>query len=723
MKMTTKVRRTPTSRAVRQALAWSVPCLALGATGTTLAEEAGSETTVLESVVVEGAGFSLPTEETGQYAPTDSQTATGLTLSARETPQSLSVVTNQQIEDFNLDSANKALEATPGVTVEKVETDRTYYTSRGFDIQNFQIDGLGAPFAYGNVQGDIDTAVYDRIEVIRGANGLMSGSGSPSATVNFIRKRPTPEAQAEVELSAGSWNRRRVEGDVSGPITEDKRIRGRLVVAGEQGESYLDRYERDRYVAYGVVEADLTDNTILTAGHTWQQNNADSPLWGALPLYYTDGTQTDYDRSTATSSNWAYWDNQDRRTFVELEHHFTNGWQTRAAINRVETEADAKLFYMYGTPDPSTGRGLYSYPSRYDYDNEQWIADVQAKGPFDLLGRTHELVAGVNWTRSETDDISHYGEDIGTPLPPLEQWDGNYPEPDFTGGTGGSEFTDRETAVYSAARLNLNERTTAILGTRATWLDNTGETYGTTRETSYDAELTPYAGLVYDLNDQLSAYASYTEIFEPQTEVDINRQRLDPIDGVNYEVGLKAELLDKRLNTSFAVFHTEQDNVAEPAGTIPGTVDTYYRGADGITSQGIELTAAGEILPGWRAMAGYTYVDIENADGERARSFIPKQMLRASTTYRLPFLPKLTVGGQLRWQSDISREQTSADGTTRQDAYTVVDLMARYEVNNQVDVTLNLNNVTDEKYLTSLQWDQGYYGAPRNAMLSVNWRY
>ncbi|WP_197408109.1 MULTISPECIES: TonB-dependent siderophore receptor [unclassified Guyparkeria] len=700
----------------------SVPCL-LACNAVAYAEETSTDATVLDSVVIEGSGFALPSEETGQYRPGSNSTATGLNLTARDTPQSLSVVTNQQIEDFNLDSANKALESTPGVTVEKVETDRTYYTSRGFDIQNFQIDGLGAPFAYGNVQGDIDTVVYDRIEVIRGANGLMSGSGSPSATVNFIRKRPTPQTRAEVELSAGSWDQRRVEGDVSGALTENKRVRGRLVVAGDQGESYLDRYERDRYVAYGVIEADLTDNTLLTAGHTWQQNNADSPLWGALPLYYTDGTQTDYDRSTATSSDWSYWNNQDRRSFVELEHAFANGWETRAAINRVETEADAKLFYMYGTPDPSTGLGLYSYPSLYDYDNEQWIADLQAKGPFDLFGRTHELVAGVNWTRSQTDDISHFGEDIGTALPPLEQWDGNYPEPNFTGGTGGSEFTDKETAVYSAARLNLTDRTTAILGTRATWLDNTGESYGTTRETSYDAELTPYAGLVYDLNDQWSAYASYTEIFEPQTEVDINRQRLDPIDGVNYEVGLKAELLDKRLNTSLSLFHTEQNNVAEAAGTIPGTADTYYRGAEGITSQGIELTAAGEILPGWRASAGYTYVDIEDADGDRARSFIPKQMLRASTTYRLPFLPKLTVGGQLRWQSDISREQYFANGTTRQDAYTVVDLMARYEVNKQVDVTLNVNNVTDEKYLTSLQWDQGYYGAPRNAMLSVNWKY
>lgn len=716
------VQRTPVNRAVRHCLALSLPCLALGFAGAQAAEESG-EAVVLDQVVVEGGGFFQPTEQTGQYRAPASSSSTGLTLTPRETPQSLSTITNQQIEDFNLDSANEALESTPGVTVEKVETDRTYYTSRGFDIQNFQIDGLGAPFAYGNVQGDIDTAVYDRIEVLRGANGLMSGSGTPSATVNFIRKRPTAETQASASISAGSWDRRRIEGDVSGSLFGSDRVRGRLVVAAEEGDSYLDRYERERQVAYGVVEADLTDNTLLTAGHTWQQNDTDSPLWGALPLYYTDGSQTNYDRSTATSSNWSYWDNQDERTFVELEQSFSNGWQARAAINRVKTDSDTKLFYMSGVPDRSSGLGLYSYPSLYDYHNEQWIADVKANGPFDLFGRTHELVAGVNWTRSETDDISHYGEDIGTPLPPLEEWDGAYPEPEFTGGTEGSEFTDEETAAYTAARFNLNDRTTAILGTRATWLDNVGESYGETRETSYDAELTPYAGLIYDLNDQWSAYASYTEIFEPQTEVDINRQRLDPIEGVNYEVGLKAELLDKRVNTSISLFHTEQNNLAESAGTIPGSVDTYYRGVDGITSQGAELTAAGEILPGWRASAGYTYVDIEDADGDRARTYIPKQMLRASTTYKLPFLPKLSVGGQLRWQSDISREQDFADGKTRQDGYMVTDLMARYEFSDNLSASLNVNNVGNEKYLTSLQWDQGYYGEPRNVMLKLDWKY
>ena len=130
---------------------------------------------------------------------------------------------------------------------------------------------------------------------------------------------------------------------------------------------------------------------------------------------------------------------------------------------------------------------------------------------------------------------------------------------------------------------------------RRTWLDNKGESYGATKESSYDAVKTPYAGLIYDINDDHSVYASYTEIFTPQTEVDINRDRLDPIDGVNYELGLKSEFQNDRVNTTIALFQTEQKNVAEAEGVFSGTNDSYYTAVDGLTSQGVEAEIVGEL--------------------------------------------------------------------------------------------------------------------------------
>ncbi|MCL7751422.1 TonB-dependent siderophore receptor [Guyparkeria hydrothermalis] len=723
-----RVQRTPVNRAVRHCLALSLPCLALGFADVHAADDSG-DAVVLDQVVVEGGGFFQPTEQTGQYRAPASSSATGLTLTPRETPQSLSVITSLQLEDFQLDDVNSALESTPGVTVEQPETDRTYYTSRGFTIQRFQIDGVGAPLPYDNVQGDIDTAVYDRIEVVRGANGLMSGSGTPSATVNFIRKRPTAETQASASVSAGSWDRRRIEGDVSGSLFGSDRVRGRLVVAAEEGDSYLDRHGRERQVAYGVIEADLTDSTLLTAGHTWQNNDSDSPLWGALPMYYGDGSPTNYDRSASSSPEWSYWDNEDHRSFVEVQQFLPGGWEATLTGSYLTSDSDSEIFYLYDPAQqlrPGTTEDLSIIMDNYRYENEQWVADAQAKGPFDLFGREHEAMVGVNWSKSEVTDYSARLYETSDIDVPLDQWDGNYPRPTFGPSDGGSDFTQEESSIYGATRLSLTDRTTAIFGARATWLENSGVSYTVARESEYDAEIVPYAGLVYDLTDTLSAYASYTEIFEPQNEVTQNYQPLPPIEGRSYEVGLKAALFDERVDATAAVFRTEQNNTATLAGTFnnprPGYFN-YYEASGDLTSEGIELTLAGEILPGWRASGGYTYLEIEDSDGERARTFIPEQMLRAQTTYQLPFWPQMTVGGQIRWQSETFRDQQYNTGQTRQDDYLVTDLMARYEFSDNLSASLNVNNVGNEKYLNSVEYDQAFYGEPRNVMLTLDWKY
>ncbi|MDX1560832.1 MAG: TonB-dependent siderophore receptor, partial [Marinobacter sp.] len=607
-------------------------------------------------------------------------------------------------------------------------------TSRGFDINNFQYDGVGLPAVYDNVQGELDTAFFDRVEVVRGANGLMTGSGNPSATVNFIRKRPTADTNASVAVTGGSWDKKRIVGDVSGAVSESGAVRGRVVAGYEDKDSYLDRYSNEKQMFYGVLEADLTDTTLLTLGHSIQTSDTDSPLWGALPLFYTDGTATDFARSTSTASDWSYWDNTQHNSFVELQQELAGGWRAKGTVFRLENDSESELFYQYGTPDSQTGEGLLAYPSQYDLNVDQLVVDTYATGPFELANRTHELVLGASWSRSETVDESRYGQGIGNALPPLNEWDGNYPRPPYDNGVGGSDWTDRETATYAAARWTLTDNLTAITGVRLTWLDSKGTSYGAEKTTSYDAVETPYAGLIYDLNDDHSVYASYTEIFTPQTEVDINRDRLDPIDGVNYELGLKSEFVNDRVNTTIALFQTEQQNVAEASGTFPGTADSYYRGIDGLQSEGVELEFVGEVTDRIQLFAGYTYVNIEDADGNSAKSFVPEHLAQLRGTWKVPGVEGLEVGSKIRWQSGISQEQiyrpdadTATSYETKQNSYAVVDLMASYDFARNWNATLNVNNVTDEKYIESLKkfgdQAQGFYGDPANASLTVSWVY
>ena len=698
------LRKTRLAAAVAAVFSFSLPAAQ--------ARPADDEAAVLDSVTVVGEQSAA---EQDSYQSRPSAAATRLNLTPRETPQSISTITRAQLDDFQLNSVNDALENTTGIQVERVETDRTYYMARGFDITNFQYDGIGVPFVYGNVEGDLDTALFERVEVVRGANGLMSGTGNPSATVNFVRKRPTADPRASVALSAGSWDMGRVDTDVSGALTESGNLRGRVVYANENGNSYLDRYSREKNLFHGVIEADLGENTLFTLGHTLQKSHADSPLWGALPLAYSDGSPTRYDRSTSTSSDWAYWDVQDNRTFAELAHDFAGGWQARAVLTRVERKGDGSLFYMFGKPDRSTGLGLFSYPADYRDETKQLIGDIYASGPFTLAGREHELVVGGSWSKSTLEDISFYDKSTGTALPALEDWRGDYPQPRRDNGTLGSDFTDRMKSAYTAARFSLGDRLSLVTGARVIDIDSDGTSYGRNRSTSYSSEVVPYAGLVFDLNDQYSLYASYTEIFKPQTEADANGDRLAPVEGVTYEAGIKGELLQQKLNVSAAVFRTEQDNVAQMAGMNGATA--YYRGVEGITSQGYEVEVSGEVLDGLQATAGYTFVDITDADDRRAVTYSPKHLVRASTSYRLPALPQLKVGANLRWQDE------TRNSVAQQDAYAVVGLMASYAIDEHWNVSANLDNLTDEKYLTSLYWTQGYYAAPRNASMTVSWNY
>jgi outer membrane receptor for ferric coprogen and ferric-rhodotorulic acid len=329
----------------------------------------------------------------------------------------VSVVTEQQMKDFNLTNVNAVLDTTTGVNVERVETDRTYYSARGFDVTNFLVDGVGLPFANGEQEGDIDTALYERVDVLRGANGLLSFTGNPSATINFMRKRPTADYQGSIGLSVGSWDNRRLDVDLSGPLNDSKSVRGRFIAADQDTDSYLDRYNLRKQVLGGIVEADVTDSTLLTAGVTYQKNKTHGGMWGALPLYNTDGTPTDYSRDTSTSADWSRWNVADTRAFVELEQKLGSDWSLKGSLNDRRIAEDSNLFYVYGTPDAQTGLGLYSYPSAYTSKDRQYFADVYATGPINLFDRTHQLVLGANWAEDNVHQLSSYGEGIGTPLP------------------------------------------------------------------------------------------------------------------------------------------------------------------------------------------------------------------------------------------------------------------------------------------------------------------
>lgn len=672
----------------------------------------------LGTITVTGSSAGAPSEGNPDFTARTASTATRLDLTPRETPQSLSVVTNAKMQAFGLRDARTLLSNVTGVNVEQVETDRAYYSVRGFEVSNFQIDGVGLPFATGDQLGDIDTAIFDRVEVLRGANGLMSATGNPSATVNFVRKRPTAAFQASGGLTLGSWQQRRVDADVAGALNASGSVRGRLVLAAENKDSYLDHYEQDKRVFYGVVEADLSTSTLLTLGHSRQENQPRGVLWGALPMRDANGMQTDYAVSTSTSAPWTYWDTLDTNSFAELSHQLANGWVAKGVLNRRELSSDGEMLYVYGAPDPVTGTGLFSWPSKYHHSEEQWIADVHLNGPFELAGRRHQAVLGLNSSRSDSALVSR--EDaVGIPIPGGDVFAGRFPRPAFDQGISGyAELADRRKTLYGAARLSLTDELKLITGVNTTRATSTGVQYGVDHNYSI-TKTKPFLGAVYDFHPRLSAYASAASIFNPQYQLDENNAVLAPIEGRNAELGIKGESADLRLNGSFALFRTQQDNTAEYAGFANGR--SFYRGID-VTSTGFEFDVAGKLAPGWQVSAGYTHMRIKGADGQDARTYVPRQTLRLSSMVDMVSVPGLQLGASLKWQSAFSRDE-GASGVTRQGAYALVDLMARYALSGQWSLSANVNNLTDEKYIGSLMWSQAYHAAPRGVSVSLNWKH
>jgi outer membrane receptor for ferric coprogen and ferric-rhodotorulic acid len=677
------------------------------------AEPADTDTpeTTMQVVTVTGA-------QEDSYTARNTKSAGKLDLTLRETPQSVSVVTRALMDDFHLSNINQVLSTTTGVTVEKVETSRTYYTARGFDIVNFQYDGIGAPQVFGNVSGDLDTALYERIDIVRGANGMMASTGNPSATVNFIRKRPTNGTTAAASVTLGSWNARRAEGDVSANLNDSGSVKGRAVLVQQESDSYLDRYAPKKTVAYAVVEAQLGDATLLTVGHTYETNRNKGVMWGALPLYYTDGSPTNYPVSTSTSADWSRWDTTTNSSFAELSHKLGQDWNLKSSLSYITDKSDSTLQYVYGTPDKTAGGGLYAYPSLYNARQRQTLLDVTVDGKFALAGRRHDISFGYNGSRAHLSDVSFYGQGIGTELPGQTAFDGSYPLPSFDAGTDGSSFEDSRNSVFVAARFNLADDWKLLSGLNSTRARSSGAAYGVSKSLAAH-KTTPYVGLVHDINSWLTAYASHTAIFNPQSETDASGQVLQAIEGSTSEAGLKSALFDGRLNLSGAVFKTRQDNTAEQAGMVGAKA--YYRGVNA-ESQGVEFDLSGELAKGWQASAGATRLSIHGDDGQAARTYIPRTTLRLNTTYQLPGLPALKVGATAAWQSEIHIDQEPGIVTT-QPSYATLGLMARYQIDKHLSLSLNLNNVTDKKYLTSLYWTQSLYAAPRNGSATLSWNY
>lgn len=665
----------------------------------------------------------------------------------REIPQTVNVVGQERIEEQNLYTLEQAMKQVGGVTVQRIDANRVTYFSRGFEMTSLSLDGT--PTTMDNrIFLSPSLAMYERVEVLKGPAGILNGTGGTGGSINLVRKRPQAEAAVSGELSAGSWDDYRGMIDVTGPLTESGNIRGRVVASKRDRHFYYDGGDEKSNLFYGVLEADLTPDTLLTFGVSHQEVDARGAQ-RSLPSYLS-GTPGDFKLSLVKPSRYNFYGADWNReyfwsdsAFAELEQQLADGWKAKLSLRHTQNNFDLTQAYarngffgsgldnIYPGINPATNL-VDMHALRFDYREEQNEVDAYVDGPFSLFGREHKLLVGANYSRSEFFDK---GDFIADSLGAVNLFDPQLDaaQPDLDPQQNISVDT-RQRGIYSNLRLSLADPLTLVLGGRMSWWDATrnvtdnvdGDPDQRVKD-KVTREFTPFAGLVYDLNDTYSLYASYAEIFQPH---DARVRKIDggmlaPLEGKQWETGIKGEYLDSSLMASLALFHIEEEN-----RETPDLDDSNASIASGkVRSRGFEAELNGQLAADWTLNANYTYTQKVYHSEESTELYTPKHMLRVWTHYQLP-------GEWERWSvqggmNTVSNTYTRTnhpnpaagfdDTKLEQGGYTLFDAGVGYQITPQLSADLLVTNLTDKKYYQRINnpYDGNIWGDPRAATMTL----
>ena len=667
------------------------------------------------------------------YAEPEATTAGKVAVSRREIPNSVSVLTREQMQDQNMVNTWDALSQMTGVTAISNDGTQSQFHARGGALESQQ-DGVPSAMPFSGFQ-QYDLAIYERLEVLRGPAGLLQGSGSFSGVVNLVRRRPTAAFSASATASTGQWSNHHFEADVSGPLSGS--VRALAVVAATDREFYYDRGHDRKWLGYGALEWNLTAATMLafTAVH----QNDRGPGFSGLPTY-TNGRRLDVARSFNPYPVWnrTAWDTTD--VGIDFEHRINTAWKVVTKINR---RAQRLLFHDSFPGEgvnPSTNTTTYlRRESEFDYTNTS--ADAYVNGKFRLLASTHELLLGGNVSRYDrqgrgvdsSQDASLTLQNVAIASPP------SVPEPTFTYRSGSVSLTE-QSGLYSMLRSQVGGRVTTVLGGRWSNYDTRSRNIAPSTATDWvpgaeaDMKVTPYGGVVVDVTRTSSLYASYSEIFVPQTQRQIDGSVLDPRVGYQWEAGAKGEHLNNRLLTALAVFTIRDRNRSYPDVLNPG----FFVPLGEVESRGWEAEVTGQVTRQWDVSTGYTRLDTKHLvnptlTGEPINHWYPRHSLKAWSMWRFPTGRlegfKVGLGVQAYSKSASGRDTVNAAGVVtvaarRQSAYAVASANLSYLLPRNVLLTVQVNNMFDQTYYTRLGGTNTYnvFGEPRNALVSLRWQ-
>ncbi|WP_409283622.1 TonB-dependent siderophore receptor [Pseudomonas protegens] len=696
-------------------------CVLQALSSTSWAEQAQVKPSTLELDTADVIGTATYERADGPvqgYRATRSASATRTDTSIHETPQSISVVAKDAVEDLGATRLQDALDYAGGVGRANNFGGQglTTFTGRGFTTGEFYRNGFPINRGYPNMP---DANTIERLEVLRGPATMLYGRGDPGGTFNVVSKQPLPERTVTLGSQLNDQGMKRGTLDASGPLDEDGRLAYRLNVVGEGGDTFRDHVDTERYGVTPVLSWQVSDATRLIFEGDFMRNNA--------PL---DRGVTHYAKQIGSASRDSFFGEKDvgklhndnNMAQLRFEHLLSDDWTLGGGVQWLDGSLKGNAVEANGIA--ADGRTL---GRNFNYRKLEWTdRDVQLNltGHFDTAGLQHTLLTGIEYEDYDYQSIIQRSSGAVGAYP-IDLFDPVYgqPRPALTRTPTHDKENLKTYAAFVQDQVALTDKLKVLAGARFERFEHDYETYvpGGKSWQASDNAVTPRIGVSYDLTETLALYADTARSFKPNTGASRLGGGFAPEKGKSYEMGIKWEALDQQLSVDAAIYQIEKRNVltADPVDS------TFSVAAGEVQSRGLDVNVAGNLTPEWRVIGGYAYVDAEVTKDNVLRSGtrllnIPKNSFSLLNMYEFQdgMLKGLGLGGGLKYV-DERAGQTANTGFSM-GSYTVVDLLGFYKVNDKVRLNLDLKNLFDRDYEEGAFGNvYAYPGAPRTLQVGI----
>jgi outer membrane receptor for ferric coprogen and ferric-rhodotorulic acid len=687
--------------------------------------------------------------------------ATRIETPLREIPQTVSIISSEQMREQNDTSLADALSRAVGITSVRDNSLEQSFAVRGYGITALHIDGSAALNALNAVAGPFfgtpDLSEFDHIELLRGADALFGADSDPGATVNLIRKRPLDNYRLSSSLWAGSWHNYRAELDVTGPLDTGNTLRGRLVGAYSSRDYFYDTATRQGKKIFGVLEYELVPQTLLTVGGSYQWDDA-TPFLRGLSLY-VDGSDPHLPRSTAWAFDWSRYRTRTRELYLRLEHAFDSDWKLRFNVTSLNAAATYGYAELISPIDPVT-RGL-RYPAQAYYSarpnsQKQLALDATVTGALQLFGHRELVALGADFVRFNGSGAEEVSGGFGPVLSNVN----NFDQRDFSNPRATqtdlldieSRPSSRLSGIFATLKVYATDALSITGGARLSngryeshsdFLIN-GISLGPDAAKFGDSnKITPYGGVLYALTPRYTLYASYADVYRSVGGANgRNDAPIRPADGVVIEAGIKAAWREDALNGVLAIYRAKQLGLTRPDPAPPPDVSDgccYLADASNL-SRGVDAEISGNLAHGWLIGAGYTYNSNRDQKGAPLSLATPRHLAKLWTSSALPGgLSRWTLGGSVHAQSRNSKSgsycaRVGPFGScfdplqqfeTEQRSYLTLDVRASYQMSANWRAALTVANVLDRRYYETVGTPLlgNWYGEPRSVLVRVDGAY